>query len=144
MTASETVIKFLRIYFIFIAFVLVINLSMELLISPENHKIIAEYGWMYFLQNQLISIILFFSLFSLVGTIIFLKTKYNTKKMGSLSLIAGFILEFALIKPDWVQNIYAFRIWGEVIGAILVSSFYWFVAWGIPSYIFNKRITPEG
>jgi len=132
------IVKFLQIYVVFVAFVLLVNLSLELLVSPENRKIIEEQGWTYFLQHQLVGIIIFFLIFSFVGTIIFLKTSYNPRKMGLLSFIIGFILEFTMMKPEWVQNIYAFKIGGDVIGAIIVSSLYWFVTWGAPSYIYNK------
>ncbi|MCW4020776.1 MAG: hypothetical protein NWF14_06080 [Candidatus Bathyarchaeota archaeon] len=54
--------------------------------------------------------------------------------MEMLSLVIGFILEFTLMKPEWVQNIYAFKIEGDVIGAVFVSSLYWFIAWGAPAH----------
>jgi len=134
----RSVVKFLQVYIVFVAFVLLVNLSLELLVSPENRKIIEEHGWTYFLQHQLVGIIIFFLIFSFVGAAIFLKTSYNPRKMGILSFIIGFVLEFTIMKPEWVQNIFALKIGGDVIGAIIVSSLYWFITWGAPSYIFNK------
>jgi len=136
---KDKIIRFLKIYLVFIFLVLMINLSLELLVSPENRKIIAEYGWVYFIQHQLVGIILFFILFSFVGAMVFLGKNYKPIRMGMLSFLIGFILEFALIKPDWVQSTYAFEIGGDVIGAFIVSSFYWFAAWGIPSYILWRQ-----
>jgi len=77
-----------------------------------------------------VGIIIFFSIFSFVGTAIFLKTSYNPRKMGILSSIIGFFLEFTIMKPEWVQNIFALKIGGDVIGAIIVSPLYWFMTWG--------------
>lgn len=135
---KDRIINFLKIYVVFISFVLVVNLSMELLFSPENRKIIADYGWSYFVQHQLMGIIVFFALFSCVGAFLYLKTSYEPKRMGLLSFIVGFVLEFAFMRPDWVQNIYAVNIGGDVIVALIVSSLYWFVTWGAPSYIIHK------
>lgn len=120
------------------AFVLAINLSMELLISPENHKIIDEYGWAYFIQHQFFGIIIFYLLFNFVGVLVFLKTNYRPLRMGILSFVLGFIFEFTFMLPEWVQNIYALRITEDVIGAIIVSSLYWFIPWGLPSYVIHK------
>lgn len=136
---KRKLVRFLKIYLVFMLFVLVINLSVELLISPENRKTIAEQGWSYFVQHQLVGIIIFFVLFSLVGAMIFLKKKYKPKKMEILSFIIGFALEFIFMKPEWVQNIYALKIGEDVIGAVIGSSFYWLAAWGIPSYIIHTK-----
>ena len=94
----RSVVKFLQVYIVFVAFVLLVNLSLELLVSPENRKIIEEHGWTYFLQHQLVGIIIFFLIFSFVGAAIFLKTSYNPRKMGILSFIIGFVLEFTIMK----------------------------------------------
>jgi hypothetical protein len=114
---------------------------MEILLPiPEKEKIIAEHGWAYFIQYQLSAIVVFYTIFNFIGNVIFLFKNYKPVKMGMLSLIVGFILEFAFMKPDWVQNIYAIKIGEAVVGAVIISALYWFIAWGIPSYIIHNYI----
>lgn len=127
---KDRVINFLKIYLVFLSFALAINLPLEILVpTPEKEKIIAEYGWNLFIQYQVRAIVIFYMIFNFVGSIIFLFKIYRPIKMGVLSLIAGFILEFSFMKPDWVQNIYAIKIGGAVIGAVIVSSLYWIIPW---------------
>lgn len=77
-------------------------------------------------------------MFSLAGSAIFFFKNYKPIKMGLLSFALGFILEFATMKPDWVQNIYTLQIAGGTIVAVIVSAVYWFIPWGVPAYIINK------
>jgi hypothetical protein len=127
MFSKEAIIKFLKIYAVFMLFALAVNLSMELLIpTPE--------------QKQPLGIIMFYLLFNIPGSVVFLKKSYDPLRMGLLSLVLGFVFEFTFMLPDWVRRIYAFNIDGGVIVAIAVSAFYWFIAWGAPSYVFQKYI----
>jgi len=124
---KDNIIKFLKFYFVFMLCALLISLSMEMLIPTPEVK-------------QALGIIMFYTIFNFVGCIIFLLKTYKPMKMGVLSLIIGFVLEFALMKPEWVQKIYIFKIDGDVIGALIVTSIYWLIAWGIPSYIIHKYL----
>jgi len=136
----DRVVKFLKIYLVFIAYVLTVNIFLELVISPENHKIIAEHGWDYFLKNVFFGITVFYVIFNSVGTIIFIKKRYDPKRMGVLSLIIALILEFTVMRPEWVQNVYKFTISGETFGAIVVTSIFWFATWSVPSYLARKLV----
>jgi hypothetical protein len=121
------VVNFLKIYAVFILFALLVNLSMELLIPTPEEK-------------QATMIIMFYMLFSLFGSLIYLLKNYRAVRMGLLSLVIGFVLEFAFMRPDWVLKIYGLNIGGDVIGAVLVTSLYWFIAWGIPSYVLHRYV----
>lgn len=132
-------IKFLKIYMVFLLLVLLTNLSMEILVpTPERERTIAEHGWDYFLQSKVTGIVIFYMTFNFAGSVISLLRDCGPSTMGILSFVAGFILEFAFMKPEWVMKIYAFEIGGDVVGAVIVSSFYWFIAWGLPAYIIHK------
>lgn len=114
---------------------------MEILVpTPEREKIIAEYGWANFVQSKVTGLVMFYMIFSFVGSIIFLFKFYKPIIMGILSLVIGFILEFAFMKPEWVQNICVVRIGGDDVVAVIVSALYWFIPWGMPSYIVHKYI----
>lgn len=84
-------------------------------------------------------ILTFYSIFDLAGTMILLKKGYGSREMGILSLIFGFIFEFLWMRPDWVQDLSSLRITGGVVVAVIVSAFYWFAAWGVPSYFICER-----
>jgi hypothetical protein len=122
---KEMFVDFFKVYAVFILFPLLINLSMEILIPTAEEK-------------QVTGIIMFFLIFSFFGSLIYLKKNYRWVKMGMLSLLIGFILEFAFMRPEWVLNIYNSNITGDVIGAVLVTSLYWFIAWGIPSFALHR------
>jgi hypothetical protein len=124
---KERLVRFVKIYLVFILFALLVNLSMELLIPTPEEK-------------QATGIIMFYMIFNLFGSLIYHLKSYRPFKMGLLSLLIGFILEFSFMRPDWVLKIYAFSIGGDVIGAVIVTSFYWFIAWGIPSYVLHRYI----
>jgi high-affinity Fe2+/Pb2+ permease len=124
---KERLVDFLKVYAVFILFALLVNLSMEILIPTAEEK-------------QVTGIIMFYLIFSFLGSLIYLLKNYRPVKMGLLSLLIGFILEFAMMRPEWVLNIYNSNITGDVIGAVLVTSLYWFIAWGIPSYALHRFI----
>jgi hypothetical protein len=124
---KERSVNFLKVYTVFILFALLVNLSMEILIPTPEEK-------------QVAGIIMFYLIFSFFGSLIYLLKNYRPVKMGMLSFLIGFILEFAFMRPEWVLKIYGFNIGGDVIGAVLVSSLYWFIAWGIPSYALHRYL----
>ncbi|UCD73657.1 MAG: hypothetical protein JSW01_03205 [Candidatus Bathyarchaeota archaeon] len=115
-----------------------LNLSMEVIFGPENRQALLEHGWQYLIQHRLVGILIFYSIFNLAGTTILLKKDYGSREMGVLSLIIGFIFEFLWMRPDWVQDLSSLRITGGVIVAIIISAFYWFAAWGVPSRFLHR------
>ncbi len=121
-TVMYKLVKFFKIYSVFMAIALAINLSLEMLIPTPEEK------------NALV-IVVFYLLFNLIGSSIFLFKSYRPLKMGTLSFVLGFIFEFTFMRPDWVQSIYALSIGGDVISAVIVSAIYWFIPWGVPAYI---------
>lgn len=138
---KNRVIKFLVIYIVFLLFVLVVNLTLEIITpTPERAAVIAECGWECFLKEKIKGVVIFYVIFNFIGSVIFLLKNYKWKKMGQLSFIIGFILEFLLMRPDWVQNIFSFNITFSVITAVIISSLYWFGAWGAPAYLLHKFI----
>lgn len=133
---KDRIIKFLKIYLIFILFALLINLSLEILF-----RFIVEIPK----TLDICGIIIFFSIFNFFGALIFFYKKYNVKRMGLLSLLFGQILEFTFMKPEWVLGFYALKIGGETIAPFVISSiFYWFPTWFIPSYIIHKYLIKSG
>ena len=127
LTMKDKAVKFLKIYLVFMAVALAINLSMEMLIPTPEEK-------------HASGIIMFYSLFSVAGSAIFLFKDYRPVIMGMLSFILGFIFEFTFMRPDWVMKIYALQIGGGEIVAVFVSAIYWFIPWGVPAYIIKKSI----
>ncbi len=124
---KNKVVRFVGIYLIFMLFAVIINLLLEIVFRlifeiPESLDILG--------------IILFFSIFNLLGALIFFYKSYEARKMGLLSLIFGQVCEFAFMRPEWVLGIYALEISGETILPFIISSIlYWFPAWGVPSYL---------
>ena len=132
-----------KVYLTFASVSVVINvLFLELviapMIAPEHQKVIAEHGWMYFFFNIILGAMILFLIISLVGTIVFLKTGFSPCIMGILSWALGFLLEFTLMKPEWVQSILNLAPTEDVIGAIIVSSIYWVIPWGLPAYLLTR------
>lgn len=121
-------------YLVFFFLTVLVVIPLELIFSPHHRKTIAEYGLNYFIRTSLLSMIILFAIISLVGLIIFLKKGYTPKQMGVLSLVLGFAIEFLFMKPDWVLSITGGTIKGGTLIAVLLSAFYWFAVWWIPSY----------
>lgn len=141
---GNKVVKFLKIYLVFLLFVLTVNLSLELIVpTPERKAFIDEHGFTSFITEKIKVIVIFYMFYNLLGSIIFLIKNYKWNKMGLLSFLFGFFLEFLLMKPDWVQNICALRITPSVITAVIISALYWFGAWGAPAYILQKLFLKE-
>ncbi|RLG16966.1 hypothetical protein DRN62_02455 [Nanoarchaeota archaeon] len=139
------VADFLKVYLTFLSLSLLVNLLfLEIIFGstaiPEYQEEIEQKGWWAFLYEMLVGVSIFYALFSLAGSLVFIKKRYEPKKMGLLSLALGFLFEFTFMRPDWVQNIYALRIGGGDVVAVLVSSLYWFIPWSVPSYILNKFV----
>lgn len=128
---KDRLLKFLKIYLAFILFALLVNLSMEILIPTPEEK-------------QVLGIVMFYMLFSITGSLVFLFKGYRPLKMGLLSFVLGFFFEFAFMRPDWVLKIYSLEVGGDVFGAVIVSAVYWFIAWGIPSYFLHRYVFRSG
>jgi hypothetical protein len=126
----DKIIKFIKIYSIFMAVALLINLPMEILIPTPEEK------------NPL-AIIFFYTMFNFVGSIIFLLKKYQAKIMGILSFVLGFLLEFTFMRPDWVQDIYALNISVRILLPVLISAVYWFIPWSVPTFVLHKFLDSE-
>lgn len=129
---KAVLIRFLKAYCVFLLFALLVNLSMEMLIpTPESAS--KEAG----------GIAMFYAIFSLFWSAAFLLSRWDAARMGLLSLAAGFILEFAAMRPDWVMKIYSLSAGPAEIGAVLVSALYWFMAWGVPAYVLGRFVLKE-
>jgi len=118
--------------------VMFLELVIAPMIAPEHQKVIAEHGWMYFFLNMILGAMILFLIISLVGTIVFIKTGFRPRIMAILSWVLGFVLEFTLMKPEWVQSILNLAPTEDVIGAIIVSSIYWLIPWGLPAYLLTR------
>ncbi|MBU7045651.1 MAG: hypothetical protein HXS54_04375 [Theionarchaea archaeon] len=129
---------FLKKYLLFYVSVLVVVIPLELIFSPNHRVTIVEYGWSYFIRNSLVGMGVLYALLSFIGLLILIKREYTPVKMGVLSLILGFVIEFLFMKPGWVYSIAHFQITAGVIIAVLLSAFYWFAVWGFPSYMLKR------
>lgn len=116
----KTWLRFPVVYGVFVLFALAVNLSMEMLIPVPEAK-------------DPLGIIMFYLIFSAPGSVIFLVKNYRPVRMGLLSAVLGMIFEFTFMRPDWVINFN--------IGGAAVSTVYWFIAWGVPSYFLHRFIT---
>ena len=133
------IVKFFKIYLIFLLTALVINLTLELIVpTPERAKIVAEHGLEYFLLSHTKVIIIFYLIFSLIGALIYFYNNYKPLTMGILSFVVGFFLEFTLMRPDWVEDIITSSFHPGLISSVVVSAIYWFVPWGVPVYLIKK------
>jgi hypothetical protein len=128
--------KFGKIFLVFMLTALVTNVVMEIVIpTPEKGRIISKHGWGHYLIVDVRGIVLFFVLFSLTGSVIYNTTSLMSADMGVASLVIGFLLEFAFMRPDWVLHVLTLKPRPGDLVAIIVSMFYWYIAWGLPSYI---------
>ena len=142
---KDKVTKFLKIFLVFLLFALATNLVMEIFVpTPEREEIVAEHGWAYMVQSKVTGLTIFYAMFSFVGGVIFLSKSYKPLIMGLLSFVVGFVFEFAFMNPEWVQKISVLQVGGDVVVAVIVSAFYWFIPWGVPSYIFHRWIFKSG
>jgi len=150
---KNKIIRFLKIYLVFWLFAVAISVViMEILIGsilvPERQEFAAEHGMINYSFEILIGTTIFYTIFSFFGALIFYFKNYGCKKMGILSLLLGFILEFTILQPNipegegsgasWVQGWYSLNISGEIIVGTLISAIYWFIAWAGPTYIIHK------
>lgn len=150
---KNKIIRFLKNYLVFWLFAVTVSVViMEILIGsiivPERQEFAVEHGMVNYLFEILFGTTIFYTIFSFFGALIFYFKNYNYKKMGLLSLLLGFILEFTILQPNipegegsgasWVQGWYNLNINGETIVGTLISAVYWFIGWGLPSYVIHK------
>ena len=129
---KDGIIKFLKIYLVFILFAVLINLFLEI-----SLRFIFEIPETLDVKG----IMIFFLIFNFFGALIFFFRKYKAKIMGLLSLVLGQVCEFSFMRPEWVQKIYALEIGMDVIMPFIISSIiYWFPAWLIPSYAIHRYL----
>jgi len=129
---KDGIIKFLKIYLVFILFAVLINLFLEI-----SLRFIFEIPETLDVKG----IMIFFLIFNFFGALIFFFRKYKAKIMGLLSLVLGQVCEFSFMRPEWVQKIYALEIGMDVIIPFIISSIiYWFPAWLIPSYAIHRYL----
>jgi len=134
----KKLLKFLKTFAIFFIAPMLINMSMEMALGPENREMIATQGLAQFMSTKFVGISSFYAIFGLLGAGVYLKKGYHFKTMGKASLALGFIFEFLFMRPSWVRGILSLRINGGVIVAVIVSAFYWWIVWGLPSYVIQK------
>jgi len=150
---KNKIIQFLKIYLVFWLFAVTVSVViMEILIGsilvPERQEFAVEHGMINYSFEVLFGTTIFYTIFSFFGALIFYFKNYSYKKMGILSLLLGFILEFTILQPNipegegsgasWVQGWYNLNITGETIVGTLISAVYWFIGWGLPSYVIHK------
>ncbi len=124
---KDKLVKFLKIYFVFILVALLINLTMEMTIPTPEEK-------------NAIGIAMFYLLFSLPGSLVFLFKIYRPLIMGLLSFVIGFLMEFSFMRPEWVMKIYSLTVGPGEIVAVIVSAVYWFIPWGVSAFILQRYI----
>ena len=138
-------VKFVKVYLVFILSAILVNVAMEIAVpTPEKARVIAEHGWGHYLAVNVRGIILFYALFNLVGGVIYNSTNLRSVEMGASSFVVGFVLEFAFMRPEWVLHILALRVTPADVVAVIVSVFYWYVAWGLPSYMIQRYLMGLG
>jgi hypothetical protein len=115
----------------FVAIVLLLSIPLELLITTSAEQKEAF--------GLLVSCLIIYTIYGSVGSVIHLKKISSAKWMGVASLTIGFILEFLLIKPSWVQDIYAMNL-GNALAPTVISGVYWFLIWALPTYILRKKM----
>ena len=154
----SAVIRFLKIYLVFWLFavavsVVIMEIIIGSLIVPERQEFASEHGMTTYTFEVFFGTTIFYTIFSFFGALIFYFKNYNYKKMGLLSLLLGFILEFTILQPSipegegsgasWVQGWYSLNISGETIVGTLISAIYWFMSWAIPTYIIYKFLIKQ-
>ena len=102
---KNKIIRFLKIYLVFWLFAVTVSVViMEILIGsiiiPERQEFAAEHGMINYSFEILLEQPFFYTIFSFFGALIFYFKNYNYKKMGLLSLLFGFILEFTILQPN--------------------------------------------
>ena len=131
----------MKIYVVFMLSALLVNVALEIVVpTPEKGRVIAEHGWGHYLAVNVRGIVLFYAVFNLVGSTIYYDTNMRSVEMGLASLVLGFFLEFAFMKPDWVLHILAMKPGPVDVVAFMVSILIWYAAWGLPSYMIQRYI----
>jgi hypothetical protein len=138
---QSRLVKFVKVYLVFVLLAVLTNVAMEIAIpTPEKVGVIAEHGWGHYLAVNVRGLILFYALFNLIGGVIYNSTNLRSVEMGVSSLVIGFLLEFAFRRPDWVLHILALQPTPGDFVAVVVSMFYWYVSWGLPSYLIGRYL----
>lgn len=128
-----------KVFLIFWLVSLATNLTMEVLVpTPEKAAIVEEHGWGYYYTVQVRGIVLFYAIFSLAGSYVFVTQSYRTRMMGLLSTALGYFFEFAFMRPDWVRALLALQLSPALFFTLLVTTFYWYIAWGLPTYVTHR------
>ena len=141
LTVQPRLVKFVKVCLVFVLLAVLTNVAMEITVpTPETAGVVAEHGWSHYLTVNVRSLILFYALYNLIGGVIYNSTNLRSVEMGVFSLAVGFALEFAFRKPDWVHHILALQPTpGDFVG-VVVSMFYWYIAWGLPSYLIGRYL----
>ncbi len=135
----------MKIYAVFMLSALLVNVALEIVVpTPEKGKVIAEHGWGHYLAVNVGGIVLFYVIFNLVGSTIYYDTNLRSVEMGLASLVLGFFLEFAFMKPNWALHILAMKPGPIDVVAFIISVLNWCAAWGLPSYIIQRYIMKLG
>ncbi|MBC7130351.1 hypothetical protein H5T51_03905 [Candidatus Bathyarchaeota archaeon] len=157
MTKKRSFIRFLKTYAVFWLFaiavsVLFLEIVVGFLLVPERREYATEHGASDYSSTVFFGTAMFYGIFNFFGALIFHLKRFRPKRMGLLSLIAGFILEFSRVLQGgiqesegsgaiWVQGWYNLNLSGETIMGTLISAAYWFVAWAGPTYIIYKFLS---
>ena len=141
LTVQSRLVKFVKVCLVFVLLAVLTNVAMEItVLTPETAGVVAEHGWGHYLTVNVKSLILFYALFNLIGGVIYNSTNLRSVEMGVFSLAVGFALEFAFRKPDWVHHILALQPTPRDLLAIVVSMFYWYISWGLPSFLIGRYL----
>jgi len=138
---QSRLVKFVKVNLVFMLLAVLTNFAMEITVpTPEKAGGDAEHGWDHYLVVDVRSLILFYALFNLIGGVIYNSTNLRSVEMGVFSLTVGFVLEFAFRRPNWVLHILDLQPTPGDLVAIVVSMFYWYVSWGLPSYLIGRYL----
>jgi hypothetical protein len=138
---QSRLVKYVKVYLVFVLLAILTNVGMEIAIpTPEKAGVIAKHGWGHYLAVNVRGLILFYALFNLIGSVIYNSTNLRSVEMGVSSLAVGFVLEFAFRRPNWVLHILDLQPTPGDLVAIVVSMFYWYVSWGVPSYLIGRYL----
>jgi len=126
MTVRKQIAKFLWTYLVFVASTMVVNVTLELLLGHPAWGIVG-----------------FYALFSILGSLVLHWKRLKPLPMGMLSLAAGWFCELTFMKPDFLQDVHALRISARLIFTLVITSLYWFLAWGVPTWIVHRYFKNE-
>lgn len=118
---------------------LLVNVLMEVtIIDSDKYAVVTEHGWGFFILNKTKGLLSFYMIFNFAGSIIFYIKNYKPVTMGVLSLIFGYIIEMAFMKPNWITDIFSFNFSFGFLVTMIITVTYWYLAWAVPVYIINR------